>query len=224
MESASESGPESPGGRPTGPDGSGSGPGDAYGHAYGQVYGDGCGREDRRGDADGGGDAGAVLAEDRGWVNDLWAAAFCALSLIVLLHLVDLAAGTVEAGRTALWTILAAALFAVLYPPRVTAGHDWLSVRGLLGERRVSTDLLTQVARRGGVAQRIVLRDVRGRRVEVDPMTLAANPLLWHELDRGARKARDRGLLRSGSAVLRSLSDRIESDTARGVFEVSGLR
>ncbi|GGZ28165.1 hypothetical protein GCM10010387_21970 [Streptomyces inusitatus] len=166
----------------------------------------------------------AVLAEDRGWVSDLWAACFCSLSLIVLLHLVDLAAGTVELGRTLLWSVLAVLLFAVLYPPRVTAGHHWLCVRGLLGERRVSTDLLTQVARRGGVAQRIVLKDVRGRRVEVDPVTLAANPLLWLELERGARKARDRGLLRNGSGVLRSLSDRIESDAARGVFEASGLK
>ncbi|WP_228386313.1 hypothetical protein [Streptomyces katsurahamanus] len=164
-----------------------------------------------------------VLAEDRRWVHDLWAAFFCSLSLIVLLHLVDLAAGTVEAGRSMLWAGLAATLFVVLFPPRVTAGRHWLSVRGLLGERRVSTDLLTQVSRRDGIAQRIVLKDVRGRRVEVDPTTLAANPLLWHELDRGARVAGERGLLRTGSPVLRTLRERIESDTARAVFEASDL-
>ncbi|MGW6457345.1 hypothetical protein ACWF94_15730 [Streptomyces sp. NPDC055078] len=165
-----------------------------------------------------------VLAEDRRWMVDLWAAVFCALSLLVLLHTVDLAAATLTAVRSALWTGLSLTLFAVLFPPRVSVGRDWLSVRGLLGERRVSTDLLTQVARRDGIAQRIVLKDARGRRVEVDPLTLAANPLLWHELDTGARRARERGYLRTGSAILQSLSDRIESDTARGVFEASDLR
>ncbi|MFI1012860.1 hypothetical protein [Streptomyces sp. NPDC020965] len=167
---------------------------------------------------------GTVLAADRRWLIDLWAAVFCALSLFVLLHLVDLAAGRLDAPRSGLWSGLGLTLFWVLYPPRVTVGHNWISVRGLLRERRVSTDLLTQVARRGGVAQRIVLRDVRGGRVEVDPTTLIDNPLIWHEVDRGARRARECGLLRTGSAVLDGLSERIESDTVRGVFEASGLR
>ncbi len=63
---------------------------------------------------------------------------------------------------------------------------------------------------------------VRGSRWSWRPST--ANPLLWHELDTGARRARADGLLSSGSAVLQSLARRIESDTAREVFEASGLR
>ncbi|MER5768215.1 hypothetical protein [Streptomyces sp. NPDC001985] len=165
-----------------------------------------------------------VLAEDRRWVGDIRAAAFCALSLGVLLHLMDFSGGTLDGSRSALWTTLSVTLFAVLFPPRVTAGRHWLSVRGLFRERRVSTDLLTRAARRGGVSQRIVLTDIRGRRVEVDPSTLAGNPLLWHELDRGVRKSRERGLLGTGSAMLQHLSDRIEADTVRAVFEVSELR
>ncbi|MGW4199534.1 hypothetical protein [Streptomyces sp. NPDC004726] len=167
---------------------------------------------------------GRVLAEDRRWLHDLRAAVFCAASLLALLHIVDFAGSALSAPRSFLWCVLSVTLFAVLYPPRVSVGHDWLSVRGLLGERRVSIQLLTHVARREGIAQRIVLRDIRGRRVEVDPITLAGNPLIWHELDRGARRSRERGLLRTGSGVLQALSDRIESDTVRAVFDASGLR
>ncbi|ANW20301.1 hypothetical protein [Streptomyces clavuligerus] len=182
----------------------------------------GCG-----GAGDTGAPGGPVLAEDQRWVHDLWAAAFCALNLFVLLHVVDLCAGELGAGRSALWTALSLTLFVVLFPPRVTAGRNWLCVRGLFRERRVSTDLLTQVARREGVSQRIVLRDARGGRVELDPTTLTGNPLLWHELDLGARKARQSGLLGTGSAVLQRLADRVarlESDAARAVFDASGLR
>lgn len=160
---------------------------------------------------------------DQRWAADLRAALFCAASLFVLLHLVDFAGGTLDALRSGMWSGLALVLFAVLFPPRVTAGHHWLAVRGLLGERRVSTDLLTHVSRRGGVAQRIVLRDALGNRVELDPKVLAGSPMLWHELDTGARRARERGLLRAGAAVLEGLADRIEGDEARAVFKASGL-
>ncbi|AZK93979.1 MULTISPECIES: hypothetical protein [Streptomyces] len=171
--------------------------------------------------------SGGVVAEDSRWTRDLWAAAFCALALLVLLHIVDLGAGTLDALRSALWSGLAALLFAVLYPPRVTVGHDWLAVRGLLRERRVHTHLLTRISRREGIAQRVVLRDATGRRVEIDPITLAANPLIWHEIDRGARRSRESGLLRTGTPVLdglRSRMDDIETERARAVFEASGLR
>ncbi|MER6910972.1 hypothetical protein ABT354_04765 [Streptomyces sp. NPDC000594] len=186
----------------------------------------GSGAEGRAG-APGGPLRSPVLAEDHRWVRDLWAAAFCALNLFALLHVVDLCSGELGAARSALWTALALTLFVVLFPPRVTAGRHWFAVRGLFRERRVSTDLLTQVARREGVAQRIVLRDACGGRVEVDPVTLTGNPLLWHELALGARRARANGSLTTGDGVLQGLADRmgrIEADTARAVFEASGLR
>ncbi|MGV9311396.1 hypothetical protein ACWDR0_04285 [Streptomyces sp. NPDC003691] len=169
---------------------------------------------------------GAVLAEDGRWTHDLWAAAFCSLALLILLHIVDFGGGTLDAPRSALWTGLAGLLFAVLYPPRVTVCRDRLTVRGLLRERCVRTDLLTRVARREGISQRVVLVDAAGGRVEVDPMTLTANPLIWHELDRGARRSRESGLLRTGTRVLDGLRARmadVETERARAVFDASGL-
>ncbi|MEU5164513.1 hypothetical protein AB0G74_33500 [Streptomyces sp. NPDC020875] len=174
-----------------------------------------------------GDDGGEVLAEDRRWTHDLWAAAFCALALLVLLHIVDLGGGTLDAPRSALWCGLAALLFAVLYPPRVTVGHDWLRVRGLVREHRVRTDLLTRIARRGGIAQRVVLRDAEGHRAEVDPLTLYLNPLIRHELERGARRSRESGLLRTGTLELDGLCAGMadaDTDAARAVFDASGLR
>lgn len=181
------------------------------------------------GGSSGGGSSGDgdVLAEDRRWVPDLWAAGFCALALLLLLHLVDLGAGTLTALRGALWCTLGAALFVVLYPPRVTAGPDWLSVRGLLRERRIDTHRLVQVERRGGVAQRVVLRDARGGRVEIDPSTFADNPLIWYAVDAGVRRSRADGLLRTGGHTFDSLARRmeqLEADAARAVFEASDLR
>lgn len=158
---------------------------------------------------------------------DLWAACFCALALLLLLHLVDLGAGTLSAPRCALWCTLGTTLFAVLYPPRVTVGRGWLSVRGLVRERRIDTHLLVQVERRGGVAQRVVLRDARGGRVEVDPSTLVDNPLIWHAVDVGVRRSRANGLLRTGGPAFDSLAllmARVENDAARAVFEASDLK
>ncbi|MFE3094739.1 hypothetical protein ACFXG1_13000 [Streptomyces sp. NPDC059248] len=171
-------------------------------------------------------DGGDVLAEDRRWTHDLWAAAFCALALLLLLHIVDLGRDTLTVPRSALWSGLALLLLAVLYPPRVTVGHDWLAVRGLLRERRVRTDLLIHIARREGIAQRVVLRDAEGHRVEVDPVTLAVNPLIRHELDRGARRSRESGLLRTGTSALDGLRARMadaDAEAARAVFDASGL-
>lgn len=162
--------------------------------------------------------------EDRRRAADLRTALVCAGALLALLHLVDLGNGTLRPLRSAVWCLLAAVLYAVLHPPRVTAGRDWLAVRGLILEHRVSTDLLVQVLHRDGpVARRIVLRDVLGNRVELDPAVLLANPVLWHVLDRGARSAEASGLLRTGAEVLRSLARRIERDGAEAVFRASGL-
>ncbi len=114
-------------------------------------------------------------------------------------------------------------LVAVLRPARVTAGDGWLASRGLLRERRVRTDLLTRVRHVDGVAPRIVLRDVGGGRVELDPRVLRANPLLWHQLDTGARRALDRGLLREGAAVLEALRQRVDGEGAREILRASGV-
>ncbi|MEV0114511.1 hypothetical protein AB0H77_14855 [Streptomyces sp. NPDC050844] len=161
---------------------------------------------------------------DRRWAGDVRAAAFCALALFLLVTLVDLANGTLDAVRAGLWAALSALLYVILHPVRVTAGPGWLAVRGLLRGRHVCTGLLTAVRHEPGVAARLVLSDSLGNRVELDPKVLAENPLLLHRLDAGARDAKQRGLLRTGAEVLGGLSARLDAEGARGVFEASGLR
>jgi hypothetical protein len=68
-----------------------------------------------------------------------------------------------------------------------------------------------------------VLRDAGGNRVEFDPHVLIANPLLWHELDRGARRSRAHGLLDDGQAVLADLAERVDGTAVRELLERSGL-
>ncbi|MGW6055000.1 hypothetical protein [Streptomyces sp. NPDC055189] len=170
-----------------------------------------------------GGDGCGVVV-DRRWRADVRAACFCALALFVLVDLVDLGNGTLNALRGVLWAGLSGLFYLVLHPVRVTAGPGWLVVRGLLRRRHVCTGLLTAVRYSEGIAARLVLCDSLGNRVEVDPRVLAENPLLLHRLDSGARDARACGLLRTGSEVLGRLSARLDGDAAKGVFEVSGLR
>lgn len=160
---------------------------------------------------------------DRRWAADLRAAVFCAAALFCLILLIDTANGTVSAARAALWAGLAVLLHCVLHPPRVSAGPGWLAVRGVRGTRRVCTDLLTSVRHSDGVAPRLVLRDALGGRVELDPKVLTDNPVLWHRLETGARRARASGLLRTGTDVVERLADRIDGDAARAVFEASEL-
>ncbi|AZM57594.1 hypothetical protein DMA15_11365 [Streptomyces sp. WAC 01529] len=166
----------------------------------------------------------AETVSDRNWASDVRAAVLCALGLFVLIVLIDLANGTLALPRLALWAGLSALLYVVLHPARVTAGPGWLAVQGLGRRRHVCTGLLTAVRHNEGVAARLVLCDSLGNRVELDPQILVANPLLLHRLDRGARAARDAGLLSSGCAELRRLTARIDGAAARGVFEASDLR
>ncbi|MEV6104933.1 hypothetical protein AB0M28_09485 [Streptomyces sp. NPDC051940] len=116
---------------------------------------------------------------------------------------------------------MAAALLRLLQrPPRVTASGAVLTVRGRLRVHSVRTDLLVSV--RAG-AGRLVLKDLLGGRVRLDPRVLARTPLLWHHIDAGARRSRTEGFLRNGTRELQLLADHIDGDGARGVFEVSGL-
>ncbi|MEV0374754.1 hypothetical protein AB0I10_34070 [Streptomyces sp. NPDC050636] len=151
------------------------------------------------------------------------AALWCSAVLLALMLLVDIANRTLVPWRFLCWTAVALVLFAILYPPRVTAGGHWLVSRGLLRTRRVRTDLLVLVRRSDGMAPRLVFRDAVGGRVELDPKVLTANPMLWHQLDQGVCRSRGCGLLRCGAAPLQALADRIDHDGARAVFEASGL-
>ncbi|MET9545430.1 hypothetical protein ABZY36_08980 [Streptomyces sp. NPDC006627] len=166
----------------------------------------------------------ADTVTDRNWTAQVRSAALCALGLLVLVVLLDLVSGTFTALRLALWWGLAALLYMVLHPARVTAGPGWLAVQGLGRRRHVCTGLLTAVRYSEGVAARLVLCDSLGHRVELDPRVLVADPLLLHRLDRGARAAREAGLLRTGCAELRRLTEQVDGAAARGVFEASDLR
>ncbi|MFJ4846960.1 MULTISPECIES: hypothetical protein [unclassified Streptomyces] len=160
---------------------------------------------------------------DRRWAGHARFAALCALGFLALALALDAAAGTLGAARAGLWAVLAVLVLAVLVPPRVTAGDGWLSVRRSLRTRTVRTDALVAVRQHQGPAAHLLLYDASGRCVEVDPRTLAADPLLWHLLEAGAHRSRDRGVLRHGSRVLAHLGDGVDGPAARAVFRVSGL-
>ncbi|MER7983927.1 hypothetical protein [Streptomyces sp. NPDC095817] len=143
--------------------------------------------------------------------------------LLFVLLLIDWGAGSLTSVRGALWTGLAVLLFLILFPPRVTTGEGWLASRGLLRERRVRTDLLVSVRCLDGVSQRLVLRDVFGDRVQINPQVLVNNPDLWHRLAEDAHRSATSGSLTCGQTALRRVSERIDRANARTVFKVSGL-
>ncbi|MFI2202893.1 hypothetical protein ACH47Z_19355 [Streptomyces sp. NPDC020192] len=162
-------------------------------------------------------------ARDRHWRGGARPAAGCAVLFGALAFLVDWDAGTLTALRALLWAALAAAVCVVLLPQRVSAGPGWLAVRTPWRRRVVRTDALTAVRQYDGVSSHLVLRDVHGHRLELDPRILAANPLLWHELETGVRRSLQRGTLRHGADVLDRLGHHIDDETAQAVLRASGL-
>jgi hypothetical protein len=98
-----------------------------------------------------------------------------------------------------------------------------LSSRPLLRERRVRTDALVSVRCLDGTSQRLLLRDAFGGRVELDPEILVTNPRLWNRLDEGARKSVADGMLLCGGTALRLISEQVDRETARAVFNASGM-
>jgi hypothetical protein len=165
----------------------------------------------------------AAVAYDRAWAGEVRAAVRYAVALLGLLLCLDTAAGSLTWWRAALWPLTALLLFLVLYPARVSAGPGWLATRRLGRTRRVRTDLLTAVRPVDGVSQRLVLRDARGGRAEIDPEVLIRNPDLWYRLDEGARRAEAAGSLLTGTTALHTLARRVNRETARGVFRASGM-
>jgi len=162
-------------------------------------------------------------AHERRWAKDLRSTFRCAGTLLRLLLVVDHFSGRLTLWRGALWVTLAVLLFLVLCPARVRAGEGWLSSRGLLRERHVRTDRLVSVRCLDGVSQRLVLRDVFGGRVEIDPDVLVHNPDLWHRLAEDSHKSAASGSLTCGATALRRVAERIDRETAETVFKVSGL-
>ncbi|OIJ69745.1 hypothetical protein [Streptomyces mangrovisoli] len=165
----------------------------------------------------------AAQTADRHWRASLRLATSCALAFCVMALLVDWDAGSLTPVRALLWSTLSAAVWAVLLPPRVSAGPGWLAVRTPWGRRLVRTDALTAVRQYEGVSAHLVLRDAFGNRLELDPRILTASPLLWHELDTGVRRSLERGTLRQGAEVMERLGHRIDRETTQAVLRVSGL-
>lgn len=147
----------------------------------------------------------------------------CRRAPCALLLLVDWGSGRFTFWRGLLWLALALWLFLVLCPARVSAGEDWLASRLLLRERRVRTASLVSVRILEGVSQRLLLRDVFGARVRIDPEVLVNNFELWYRLEAGTRKAAADGLLLCGQTALTRLSARVDRETAQAVFKASGL-
>ncbi|MGW1892214.1 hypothetical protein ACWCP6_18430 [Streptomyces sp. NPDC002004] len=162
-------------------------------------------------------------AGDRHWRGSARLAVSCALLFCVMSLLVDWDAASLTPLRALLWLTLSAVVLAVLLPHRVSAGPGWLAVRSPWRRRIVRTDSLVAVRQYGGLSSHLVLRDTHGRRLELDPRVLAANPLIWHELDTGVRRSIERGTLRHGADVLRQLAHQIDDETAQAVLRASGL-
>ncbi|WP_030610043.1 hypothetical protein [Streptomyces fulvoviolaceus] len=160
---------------------------------------------------------------DRHWRGSARFATGCALTFAALTLLLDWDAGTLTPPRTLLWLALSAALFAVLLPPKVTAGPGWLAVRSPLRRRTIRTDALVAVRQYDGISSHLVLRDAFGDRLELDSRVLVANPLLWHEVDTGVRRSVALGTLRQGTDVLRRLGHEIDDETARSALRASGI-
>ncbi|MEU1515001.1 hypothetical protein ABZ490_23115 [Streptomyces sp. NPDC005811] len=162
-------------------------------------------------------------ADDRHWSGSARFAMGCALVFCAMTMVVDWDAGSLTPVRALLWAALSTAMCAVLLPPRVSAGPGWLAVRTPWRRRMVRTDALVAVRQYDGASAHLVLRDTQGNRLELDPRVLAANPLIWHELDTGVRHSVERGTLRQGAEVLERLGHRIDDETAEAVLRLSGL-
>ncbi|MFF2507548.1 hypothetical protein ACFVTY_29815 [Streptomyces sp. NPDC058067] len=165
----------------------------------------------------------ADTAADRHWRGSARLAVSCGVVFCALSLLVDWDAGSLSPVRAVLWFALSAAVCAVLLPQRVSAGPGWLAVRTPWRRYVVRTDALAAVRQYGGISSPVVLRDIYGHRLELDPRTLAANPLLWHELDTGVRRSLERGTLRHGADDLARLGHRIDDETAQAVLRASGI-
>ncbi|MEU4269281.1 hypothetical protein [Streptomyces sp. NPDC026092] len=161
---------------------------------------------------------------DDEWAGETRAAAGCAALLLALSLTIDAGTGSLNTARVALWIGLAALLFVILMPSRVSAAPGRLTVRGLWTRHTVHTDRLRSVRWSNGVSQRLVLRDTEDNRAEIDPRVLIANPALWHRVAGDARISSAQGTLLCGATALDQLSRRIDRETTETVFKVSGLR
>ena len=169
-------------------------------------------------------ESGDRTVHDSEWAGEARAAAGCAGLLLILSLTVDAGDEGLTLPSALLWITLSVALFVILLPARVTASPGRLTVRSLWSRRTVYTDRLAAVRWPDGIEQRLVLTDTDGGRAQIDVRVLLANPSLWLLLEADARTSRTNGTLREGTRDLGRLARRVDRDTARSVFTVSGLR
>ncbi|MER5963582.1 hypothetical protein [Streptomyces sp. NPDC002057] len=162
--------------------------------------------------------------QDGQWAGEARAAVGCAGLLLALALTVEAGNGGLTLPSALLWIVLAVVLFTVLLPARVSATSGRLTVRGLWSLRSVRTDRLTVVRWPDGIEQRLVLTDTDGALAQVELRVLLANPALWLLLETDARISYENGILQKGVRDLDRLARRVERDTARSVFTISGLR
>ncbi|MFI7412900.1 hypothetical protein ACIBU0_29920 [Streptomyces sp. NPDC049627] len=165
----------------------------------------------------------AAPTDDRHWRGSARLATGCSAAFLGLTLLVDLDAETLTPPRALLWLVVTAMIFTILLPQRVTAGPGWLEVQGLVRRQCVRTDALVSVRQHGDISAHLILRDTDGHRLELDPRTLVANPLLWHELDTGVRRSRAHGTLLEGRDVLEQLGHQVDDVTTQAVLRASGI-
>ncbi|MFJ3722842.1 hypothetical protein ACIPYQ_09765 [Streptomyces sp. NPDC090045] len=163
-------------------------------------------------------------AQDIHWAGERRSAIGVAFLLFTALFAMDAGFGGLDMARGVIWTGRAGLVFVILHPTLVCVGPGLLSTRGLLMTDTVRTDSLASVRWSDGVAQRLVLRDTEGSRVEIDPTVLIRTPALWGRLDADTRTSIQRGTLVHGATALHELAQRIDRETAHTVFKVSGLQ
>ncbi|WP_244187830.1 hypothetical protein [Streptomyces regalis] len=181
-------------------------------------------RSEKRAPVDGPPRADALRrVEDRYWAQEVRSAVFCGVLLFGALVLLDWGLLRLTVVRAGWWAALAVLLLIILTPPRVSAANGGLDSRGLVTHSWVRTDRLVTVRVSQGVSPRLILTDTSGARLILDPRCLVANPLLWHQLDQGARQSAEQGTLRCGIPVLEQLGRRIDVEMCRGILRNSAL-
>ncbi|MFD3412478.1 hypothetical protein [Streptomyces cyaneofuscatus] len=85
------------------------------------------------------------------------------------------------------------------------------------------TDLLASVDLPAGISPRLLLVDIEGNRLEIDPRVLVSDPPLWYLVNQGIRTSVSRGTILGDEQSLHRLSHLADGENARLIFKSSGL-
>ncbi|MFB6833963.1 hypothetical protein [Streptomyces hydrogenans] len=162
--------------------------------------------------------------QDSKWAGEARAAAGCAGLLLALSLTVDAGDDGLTLPSALMWIALSVALFVILLPARIVVAPGQVTVQNLWSRRGVRTDRLAAVSWPDGIEQRLVLTDTDGGQAQIELRVLLANPALWLLLEADARTSYENGTLREGVRDLDRLIRRVERDTVRSVFTISGLQ